>query len=141
MFLATVGWFELASGEEQMNRVASVCALILFGILTPTGAAHAEVIYLTCDQSGKVDFTIDTDKGTVNNLPARINSTSIDLEYKMGVDGPSGAIDGVMDEIHIDRVNGTITERAVNYWTSGKVDSRSFPSKTCAATTAPATKF
>lgn len=111
-----------------MRHILLACAIASFAELSGAPAS-AEIIFLRCaDDTGSIIHTIDTEKKTIDNRPARINATSIDWN----TEGQTAK-----SSWHIDRVTGQQTQHVVSKGGSGEATFQI----NCSVTTAPATKF
>jgi hypothetical protein len=113
-------------------------ATFLSTSLMMMGAAHAEIIFLTCTGDNPTQLTVDLTKSTVNNMPATINPTSIDWQHVAAPasDGTTGTTYG-----HIDRSAGTYTSWATFHTPSGQDLSSGQTTMSCIAGSPPPTKF
>ncbi len=125
-----------------MNNAVRVTAIGMLVAAVTTGLAHAETIFLTCTgAAGRPQtLTIDTDKNTVDNLPATINQTSIDWQRTYI---PTGATDSsTASEInHIDRTTGAYTSTQAIRFANGNVHQWDPSVFSCVRGDAPKTKF
>jgi hypothetical protein len=111
---------------------------VLAMLLTASGAARADMIYLTCaNVIGPVNYTIDTANGTANNLHATINPTAIDWDEPLGSGSPGLT---AVRHNHIDRAAGTWSS-AITYNNNGQTSTGNEGPFPCTAGAAPATKF
>lgn len=119
-----------------MRKVAHCCVFVAaLVIVAGASPAFADIIYLRCGNSSGITFAVDTANRTVDNREvgrvshANITTTSIDWTDE----GPL-----VIAYNHIDRVNGTYSQRATTKNGSGTFNS---PATQCSVMSAPATKF
>jgi len=127
-----------------MNRnvkLTAIPACVLVPAFTASWSARAGTIFLSCNEGdiGIKTFIIDLTSQTVNNEPAQISQTAIDLEKRL--QGPQGVYGVRHDDF--DRAAGTVTEWVVYYNIPGENGPKSSGLSTysCTAGSPAPTKF
>jgi hypothetical protein len=122
-----------------MNRQSNIivfCALAV--AMTASWAARANSIFLTCPGLyPTAAVTVDLTNSTVNNYPAKINTTSIDWR-----EGPEPSNGMSMTRVrHIDRIAATVMGYT-QFEKQGEIQGSSgTTTQRCTVGTAPPTKF
>jgi hypothetical protein len=115
------------------HKIKAIVFAMLATALMASSPVSAETIYLQC--SSYKTFTIDLTNSTVDNLPATINATAIDWQFKGVVANKPGLT--FVDNRHIDRIAGTFS----HYATDSTGDSSHWDPVPCTVISAPPTKF
>ena len=131
-----------------MHREIKIVALGFFVVTFVASSfvpALGETLYLSCNNNSSATpeiYTIDLTNNMVNNLPAKINETSIDWqEFTSAESSSRSVLNGATNYYHIDRIAGTITLNVTYDFVSQPDQYFNGSPEPCMAISAPATRF